>query len=153
MAWVGFDLDGTIAFDDAGAAWGPPGPPIPAMVARVKAHLADGHEVRIFTARVSQVEDLVPAIVADIEAWCLAHLGQVLPITCQKDPSMWVIYDDRAVQVEKNTGRILEDVLRCAQDACRDEPTDDLERRERWNDLRAILGRPVDRRAPPRSGR
>jgi hypothetical protein len=110
MGWIGVDLDGTLAVDDGGA-WGPPGAPVPAMVALVKAYRAQGHDVRIFTARVTQVEDLVPGIIADIEAWSLTHLGEILPITATKDTALWRLYDDRAVQVEKNTGRILEDRL------------------------------------------
>lgn len=49
--WIGVDLDGTLAHYDG---WKGPehiGAPIPAMVERVKAWLAEGKEVRISTAR------------------------------------------------------------------------------------------------------
>lgn len=52
MGWIGVDLDGTLAiwkghFDVLAI-----GDPIPAMVDRVKAWIAAGQDVRIFTARV-----------------------------------------------------------------------------------------------------
>jgi len=40
-----------------------------------------------------------------IAAWCKLHIGQVLPLTCTKDYGMIELWDDRAVQVEMNTGR------------------------------------------------
>ncbi len=51
--WIGVDLDGTLAQYDG---WKGPdniGDPIPLMVGRVKEWLEAGHEVRVFTARVS----------------------------------------------------------------------------------------------------
>jgi hypothetical protein len=116
--WVGVDLDGTLAFYDE---WRGPehiGAPIPAMLARVKAWLADGRDVRIFTARVDGGEAAlalgnpagqhyrdVAKVRAVIEAWCLQHIGVVLPVTNRKDYGMVELWDDRAVQVETNTGR------------------------------------------------
>ena len=50
--WIGVDLDGTPAHYDGWKAWNIIGPPIPLMMARVPAWLTEGHEVRIFTARV-----------------------------------------------------------------------------------------------------
>jgi hypothetical protein len=41
-----------------------------------------------------------------IEVWCQKHLNRVLAVTCEKDPFMAVLWDDRCVQVEANTGRI-----------------------------------------------
>lgn len=150
MGWIGFDMDGVLAHD-SGGAWGPPGAPIPDMVSLLKAYLAEGFEVRVFTARVSQVADLVPEVVRDIEAWCVVHVGRVLPITCQKDPSMWVLYDDRAVQVEKNTGRLLEDVLMRAQDAVCYEPEGEAGVRAMLSEVRGILGPAFACRTPART--
>jgi hypothetical protein len=78
------------------------------MVDRVKAWRAQGIPVVIFTARVSKegrspIWREYPAI----EAWCLEHLGEVLPITCEKSWRTARIYDDRAIAVERNTGRLL----------------------------------------------
>ena len=139
MAWIGVDLDGTLA------GWGDPhptdvltiGPPIAPMVARVKQMLAEGREVRIFTARVGPatkaechaalcergypahpeydpvVHDPEHFFLADqrrlIEAWCVEHLGQVLPITATKDFHMVALYDDRCLQVVSNQGVLVQD--------------------------------------------
>lgn len=110
--WIGVDLDGTLATYDG---WRGPehiGAPVPAMVERVKRWLAAGHDVRVFTARVSidQSEvgpDAVRFIARTIEAWCVEHIGQALPITNVKDFGMVELWDDRAVTVEANTGRAL----------------------------------------------
>lgn len=104
--WIGFDLDGTLAEYDE---WRGPehiGRPIPRMIAEVKRHLGLGREVRILTARVSGGDGRV-GVRAAIEAWCLEHIGQRLEITNEKDYGMWALYDDRAIAVERNTGRIL----------------------------------------------
>lgn len=108
--WIGFDLDGTLAVYDG---WQGPthiGDPIEPMVERAKAYLASGVEVRIFTARVCQDQDgmTVDEIRSVIQDWTEKHLGQRLPVTNIKDFSMVTLYDDRAVQVEKNTGRMAE---------------------------------------------
>lgn len=107
--WIAVDLDGTLARYDEWRGVDHVGEPIAAMVDRVRGWLRDGHpvhgrvEVRIFTARVygDQREEALPAI----EAWCLEHLGVVLPVTCTKDYGMIELWDDRCVQVEANTGR------------------------------------------------
>lgn len=115
-AWIGVDLDGTLAHYDGWQGSDHIGEPIPAMVARVKQWLSEGKEVRIFTARVwcdpqqfdyagergrsdesYQAEDL-------IRAWCLKHIGKILPVTCMKDHGMIELWDDRAVRVGLNTG-------------------------------------------------
>lgn len=101
--WIGVDLDGTLA--EYGGWKGPDhiGAPIPRMVERVKAWLAEGKAVKIFTARVwGDDRDGVAEI---IQAWCKQHIGQELEVTCAKDYGMIELWDDRAVQVEPNTGR------------------------------------------------
>ena len=103
--WVGVDLDGTLAFYDH---WRGPehiGAPIAAMVRRVKAWRAKGIEVRIFTARVGGSIADAAAARPHIQAWSQQHLGEVLPVTATKDYGMYELWDDRAVQVECNTGR------------------------------------------------
>lgn len=106
LGWVGFDLDGTIAKYDGWLGVDHVGDPIPSMLARVKAYLDAGREVKIVTARVSHPNDAAQAGAA-VRAWCLLHLGVELEVTCQKDYRMAYLYDDRAVSVETNTGRIL----------------------------------------------
>ncbi len=104
--WIGVDLDGTLAHYGGWHGADHIGAPIPAMVARVKAWLADGVAVKIFTARVC---DGSAETLAFIEAWCEIHIGQVLPVTNQKDYGMVELWDDRCVQVEINTGRRVSD--------------------------------------------
>jgi len=107
--WIGVDLDGTLATYDG---WNGPehiGEPVAPMVERVKRWLAEGYEVRIFTARVSgDRQGMSPNLTMRvIEIWCQTHIGQVLPITCVKDFGMIELWDDRSVAVEANTGRAL----------------------------------------------
>lgn len=101
--WIGVDLDGTLA--EYGGWRGPDhiGAPIAVMVARVKQWLSEGRTVQIFTARVCLDEGNVARTA--IEEWCERHIGEILPVTCTKDYGMIELWDDRAVQVEINTGR------------------------------------------------
>lgn len=84
------------------------GEPIPEMVDRVRQWLMQGHDVVIFTARVHP-SYLLGAEIARcaIEEWCQNIFGVILEVTCQKDPKMRQIWDDIAISVEKDTGRIL----------------------------------------------
>lgn len=113
--WIGVDLDGTLARYDGWRGAEHIGEPIPAMVERVKQWLAQGREVRIFTARVDGCDEArliypsptpfnVPQIRQSIEAWCLKHIGVVLPVTNVKDYGMVELWDDRAVRVVPNAG-------------------------------------------------
>jgi len=100
--WIGVDLDGTLAEYHGWSGPNHIGPPVPAMVERVKRWLADGREVRIFTARIAEGN---PYVRDAIEEWCQEHIGTRLPVTATKDLHMVELWDDRAVQVEANTGR------------------------------------------------
>jgi hypothetical protein len=102
--WIGVDLDKTLAEYTGWKGVNHIGEPIPAMLERVKAWLEQGEDVRIFTARVCEHS---PKVVAAIENWCKQHIGRVIPITNCKDYDMRELWDDRAVAVEANTGRIL----------------------------------------------
>lgn len=107
--WIGVDLDGTLALYDGWKGPDDIGDPIPLMVGRVKDWLAAGHDVRIFTARVSHdgtEERLRDATIAKLAiiAWCNEHIGVQLPVTNVKDYACIEIWDDRCVQVEENTG-------------------------------------------------
>lgn len=110
--WIGVDLDGTLAYYDTWRGNEHVGDPIPAMLDRVKSWLGSGKNVKIFTARVSpQAVKLngqtLEQTRAPIEAWLIKHLGRPLEITHEKDMAMIELWDDRAVSVELNTGRIL----------------------------------------------
>jgi hypothetical protein len=104
--WVGVDLDGTLAKYDGWQGVRHIGDPIEPMVARVKQWRAAGWDVRIFTARVAGRAPDIAAIEA-IEEWCREHLGEILPITNEKDFGMIECWDDRSICVERNTGLIL----------------------------------------------
>jgi len=101
--WIGVDLDGTLARYTEWKGRGHIGAPIKPMVDRVKAWLADGKKVKILTARASGDDGKARY---HIDKWCMAHIGQVLPITCVKDMYCTAIYDDKAKGVTKNTGKI-----------------------------------------------
>jgi hypothetical protein len=120
--WIGVDLDGTLANYDGWHGETHVGDPVPKMLARVKEWLASGQAVRIFTARVFPLGLIHPeddrrlfvgandcesqantAAIAILE-WCERHVGCRLPITCRKDYAMIELWDDRAIQVVKNTG-------------------------------------------------
>lgn len=110
--WIGVDLDGTLAEYNG---WQGPthiGPPVPLMVMRIKGWLAEGRTVKIFTARVShdgsapRIREAVEALQA-IQLWCVEHLGHRLEVTNHKDYDMIELYDDRCVQVEFNTGKLV----------------------------------------------
>lgn len=110
FGWIGVDLDGTLA-EYHGWDGGNIGKPIPEMVERVKGWLAEGIEVRIVTARVAPGPDVNGDLFerneqhGKIGEWCEQHIGVTLPVTCVKDFAMIELWDDRAVRVEKNTGR------------------------------------------------
>ena len=109
--WIGVDLDGTLAEYKGWKSVEHIGAPIPEMLERVKKWLAEGKDVRIFTARVwsdgtperNREEKLARMAIVK---WCKEHLGQMLPITNVKDYGMVALYDDRAVRVEENTGKL-----------------------------------------------
>lgn len=98
--WIGVDLDATLAYYDG---WKGPqhiGEPIWPMVQRIKAWMAAGKTVKIFTARAS-----VPEQVTFVEMWCEKNLGVKLEVTNVKDFGMIELWDDRAVGVIPNIGQ------------------------------------------------
>ncbi len=104
--WIGVDLDGTLAHYDGWKGIEHIGDPVPAMIERVRGWLAEGREVRIFTARVTKREDYSHLTAKGyIRAWLMQNgLPFGMPITNVKDYGMIELWDDRAVQVEINTG-------------------------------------------------
>lgn len=100
--WIAVDLDGTLAVYDHWRGVEHIGSPIMPMVERIKKWIADGEEVRIFTARVSDPDH--KEAIDIIEDWCLIHLGVRLRVTNVKDYAMRELWDDRAIQVVRNTG-------------------------------------------------
>jgi hypothetical protein len=129
--WIGVDFDGTLAHYGTWVSAAHCGAPIDKMVDRVKQWLAEGHEVRIFTARIwpalysppgmsgrdtpsqkgvgftAAVDRDASEAIDAVRAWCKEHIGQDLAITCVKDMAMIELYDDRCVQVRPNSGDLV----------------------------------------------
>lgn len=117
--WVGVGLDGTLA-KYTGQLDGSIGEPIGPMVDRVKKWLAEGRDVRIFTARVAwngpyvetdrgpvPCHTFIEHQRETIYRWCEEVFGRRLPITATKDFLTEELWDDRAVRVEHNTGKLI----------------------------------------------
>lgn len=110
-----FDFDGVLAEFDEWKGIHHTGKPVDLMVAKAKNLLAMGHKVIIFTARITpghegfEGVDPVEAVKV-VEEWCQTNIGQTLPVTNIKG-GFDVLYDDIAVQVPRNSGRTLQEVL------------------------------------------
>lgn len=120
IGWIGVDLDGCLAEYHGWKGAGHIGKPVPKMVERVKRWLAEGQEVRIFTARVAATGERAEGESGLIDSaefargqerliqdWCERHIGQRLRVTAVKDYAVLAIYDDRCVQVRMNTGELV----------------------------------------------
>ncbi len=103
-AWTGVDLDGTLALHDRSSSYTHVGEPVPAMLALVKKMINNGIRVKIFTARAQD-----PRQEPIIRKWLETNGLPQLEITNMKDYSMVRLYDDRCIQVEHNTGRLIVD--------------------------------------------
>jgi len=99
--WYGVDLDGTLARYTGWKGLTHIGKPIPRMVQRVRRWVSHGKKVKIFTARADDEKS-----VNAIKKWLKDNDLPDLPITNLKDQHCVKFYDDRAVHVERNTGRI-----------------------------------------------
>ncbi len=102
--WIGVDLDGTLAKYNGWQGEKHIGEPIGAMVKRVQLWLEQGKNVKIFTARISKNRNGVEKV---IKRWCKKHIGRELEVTNVKDFGMTYLWDDRAIQVERNTGKVI----------------------------------------------
>lgn len=119
--WIGVDLDGTLAVYDQGRYFPEIGPPIPRMVERVKRWIAEGKEVRIFTARVAATgrqteygldgEAFANDQADKVQQWVYEHIGTNLQVTCQKDFQMTELWDDRCVQMISDMGYSLREQI------------------------------------------
>lgn len=108
--WVGFDLDGTLAHYDGFRGPDHIGEPIAPMVNLAGEYIKNGVEVRIVTARANprNYPGQHKIFMDTCRKWAVDIFGIDLVITCRKDQDMHLLYDDRAIGVEKNTGRILQ---------------------------------------------
>ena len=103
--WIGVDLDGTLAVYDGWRGAEHIGPPVPAMMRRVRDWLAEGVTVKVFTARVAIPEPDRSTAIRVIHEWLERHGLPRLDVTNVKDLAMSELSDDRAVGVIVNTGR------------------------------------------------
>ena len=107
--WVGFDLDGTLAKYDGWKGIDHIGEPVEPVVLMAKLLHWLGKKIKILTARVAPRggENDSDKARAYVEEWCQKNLGFTPEVTYVKDASMVALFDDRAVAVEPNTGKIL----------------------------------------------
>jgi hypothetical protein len=105
-AWIGFDLDGTLAHYDEWRGAEHIGEPIYQMIELVKQYISKGQTVKIFTARAC-----IASQIPFVERWLEVQGIGGLEVTNIKDFDMTVCYDDRCKQVIPNKGILVEDVL------------------------------------------
>ncbi len=114
--WTGFDFDGTLVFEEPEwRGFEHIGEPIKPIVDKLKGYLKQGRIVKIVTARVSQDNEYDNYIARrNIYHWLLMYVHDDsmanfphIEIVSGKDMYMDKLYDNRAVQVETNTGRII----------------------------------------------
>lgn len=98
-AWIGVDLDGTLAVAGSWKGMAHIGEPVPGMMRRVRAWIEKGLKVKVVTARAGD-----PVGLAATRAWLETHGLGGLEVTDRKDFGMVELWDDRAVQVVHNTG-------------------------------------------------
>lgn len=102
LEWEGIDLDATLAVYNGFKGFDHIGAPVPKMLNIVKSMLANGVKVKIFTARADN-----PEAIPYIKAWLRLVGLPELDVTNVKDRYCVRIWDDKAIQIEPNTGKIL----------------------------------------------
>jgi hypothetical protein len=102
QGWIGVDLDGTLAEYDARRGIEHIGRIVQPMLNRVRSWLNAGITVKIFTARATDA-----TLTSLVKPWLRDHNLPDLEVTNCKDSQLLQIWDDRAIQVEINTGHIL----------------------------------------------
>jgi hypothetical protein len=107
--WIGFDLDGTLAQYGGWKGPGFVGEPIWPMIAIARQVMNEGYENKIFTARACSKNPDREMEISAIKNWCLNFLGMTPEVTAEKDYEMLALFDDRALSVEFNSGRVLVD--------------------------------------------
>lgn len=100
---IAVDLDGTLAQYDGWKGIGHIGCVIPEVANAMELAQAEGAEVHLFTARVSDPEDAAEAHQV-ISKWAEANHFNFASITAVKHKFFTEFWDDRAIQVIKNEG-------------------------------------------------
>ena len=101
-SWIGIDLDGTLAHYDGFQGEEIIGEPVPRMMNHLKKFLENKDTVKIFTARAGTIKGT-----AAVKKWLKKNGLPDIEVTNVKDYQMKRLYDDRAIRVEQNTGRLL----------------------------------------------
>jgi hypothetical protein len=115
---IAVDFDATLSFYEIFEGSDVLGKPIPEMVKKVKAELAKGTPVVIFTARVNpsaaHPDDCLSATKAyvAIAQWSEKVFGQTLGITHEKSRYFTEMWDDRAKEVIPNTGVFVTELMK-----------------------------------------
>lgn len=133
---IGCDLDGTLAKYDHWKGINHIGEPVPLVVEAVKEALRRGHHVWIFTARANADNPDREIAIEYISAWCLRHIGQVLPVTANKGYNFDEFWDDRAVSITRNMGMARED----AAEEIRPPTVWDELKLAAWENAGAVVG-------------
>ena len=103
---IGIDFDGTLSthgVPDSNSV------PIKPTVELVKCLLCLQIPVKIITARACSNNPERDEHIKYVQDWCLKNIGQILPVTAEKDYEMVCLIDDRAVTVHNNTGILASD--------------------------------------------
>ncbi len=98
--WFGVDFDGTLVEYHGWKGIEHMGKTIKPMIDRVRQWLKEGITVKLFTARASEGEEQIKIL----KKWMIDNGLPELEVTNVKDMYMKVLWDDRCVQVIKNTG-------------------------------------------------
>lgn len=146
--WIGVDLDGTLAHYDNWNA-GKIGKPVTVMLNRIIREMDRGKKFKIFTARAS-----TPSLIPAVEEWLKENGLEGMEVTHEKDHLMTELWDDRAKQVKKNTGRFLLKATTSSLEALvRENLGDrcvDITEEERKKKMKKNLSRLLKRRNPRR---
>lgn len=97
--FLAVDLDGTLAEYDRWRGSEHIGEPIAPVVAMVKARMAKGDVVCIWTARVCD-PDTPARTYATIHQWCEKHLGERLFVTATKFRYFHEFWDAKCVRID-----------------------------------------------------
>lgn len=98
-AWIGVDLDGTLAKFKGWRGLKHVGKAVPVMVARIKRWRAAGYTIKIITARATLPESVLP-----IKKWLKKLDLEDMEVTSRIDMDMIELWDDRAVHIHRNSG-------------------------------------------------
>jgi hypothetical protein len=102
LGWYGVDFDRTLAVWKPGYGFDQLGEPIPLMIEEVKRLLAQGEQIKIFTARADDDQ----YIIDKIQDWTERIFGIRFEVTNKKDRHCKGIYDDLAIAVNPNIGEM-----------------------------------------------